>query len=49
MLSAEDALSDEGARRLQRIESLFDPRPTANGSAAPGMEGNGHAGYASHS
>jgi len=50
MLAAEDALSDEGARRLQRIENLFEPRPllTANGSgpAKPGR--NGDAGLASN-
>jgi hypothetical protein len=33
MLSAEDALSPEGARRLQQIQSLFEPRPLL---AAPG-------------
>ncbi|HET9034645.1 MAG TPA: DUF3141 domain-containing protein, partial [Myxococcaceae bacterium] len=27
MLSAEDALSPEGVRRLQRIQALFEPRP----------------------
>jgi hypothetical protein len=50
MVSAEDTLSPEGARRLQRVESLFEPRPAlaANGSASPGKDGNGHAGYGSH-
>jgi pimeloyl-ACP methyl ester carboxylesterase len=50
MLAAEDALSGEGARRLQRIESLFEPSPrlTANGSAPAKADGNGDAGFASH-
>ena len=50
MLAAEDALSSEGARRLQRIEHLFEPRPAlaANGSAPARTDLNGDAGLGSH-
>jgi len=50
MVSAEDALSDEGARRLQRIEKLFQPAAarTANGSTPARSDRNGDAGSASH-
>jgi pimeloyl-ACP methyl ester carboxylesterase len=43
MLGAEDALSPEGVRRLQRIQALFEPRPllaAASGTAPePGSGG----------
>jgi hypothetical protein len=50
MLAAEDALSAEGARRLQRIESLFTPRPAhdANGSTRTRPDLNGGAEIGSH-
>ena len=41
MLGAEDALSPEGARRLQRIQALFEPRPLLAASSGTGPERGG--------
>jgi len=41
MLSAEDALSPEGVRRLQRIQALFEPRPLLAASSGTGPDRGG--------
>jgi len=41
MLSAEDALSPEGVRRLQRIQALFEPRPLLATSSGTSPERGG--------
>ena len=45
MLGAEDALSPEGVRRLQRIQALFEPRPllAASSGTRPERGGGGRA------
>jgi hypothetical protein len=50
MLAAEDALSPEGARRLERVERLFEPPPLleANGSAPARPDRDGAPGFTGH-
>jgi hypothetical protein len=43
MLSAEDALSPEGVRRMQRIQALFEARPLLAASSGNSPERNGDA------